>query len=85
MCFKRAGKVKALASKLQYGQSAVKCWHLPADVYLGNGLIDVARFSKAFVLQIEEHDVFGWGTGIPARSAWGPIYWAPDWAIVPRS
>jgi len=56
-----------------------------ADVYLGNGLIDVARFSKAFVLQIEEHDVFGWGRGIPARSAWGPIYWAPDWAIVPRS
>jgi len=56
-----------------------------ADVYLGNGLIDVARFSKAFLIQVEEHDVFGWGTGIPARSAWGPIYWAPDWAIVPRS
>jgi hypothetical protein len=55
-----------------------------ADVYLGNGLIDVARFSKAFVLQIEEHDVFGWGTGIPARSAWGPVYWAPNWAILPR-
>ena len=56
-----------------------------ADVYLGNGLIDVARFSDAFVIQFEEHDVFGWGTAIPARQHWGPCYWAPNWAILPRS
>ena len=32
-----------------------------ARVYVGNGSNDVARFRKAFIIHIREHDVFGWG------------------------
>ena len=55
-----------------------------ARVYLGDGLFDIARFSNAIVIHIEEHDVFGWGKGIPSRKDWGPFYWAPNWAILPE-
>lgn len=64
--------------------------HLPlnadtysVDVYLGNGIHDVARFSKAVTLRVLEHDVFGWGNKLPSVRWWGPVYWAPKWNIRP--
>ena len=49
--------------------------------YMGDGLIDVARFTRAFAIRVAENDVFGWGNSLPSRSAWGAMYWAPDWKI----
>ena len=52
-------------------------------VHVGNGIRDVARFSNAFTLRVQEHDVFGWGNSLPNVEAWGPMYWAPQWEIRP--
>jgi len=52
-------------------------------VYVGNGRIDVARFSNAFTIRVLDHDVFGWGNRLPSTADWGPIYWAPKWDIRP--
>jgi len=64
--------------------------HLPlnagtyfASVWIGNGMHDVARFSKAFTIGVREHDVFGWGNRLPSSQHWGPMYWAPKWDIRP--
>jgi hypothetical protein len=54
-----------------------------ARVHVGNGSHDVARFSKAFRIHIQEHDVFGWGNSLPGVDSWGPLYWAPRWKIIP--
>ena len=54
-----------------------------ARVYLGDGSRDVARFSDAVVLQVVEHDVFGWGNKLPPVRSWGSLYWAPEWSISP--
>jgi len=55
-----------------------------ARVYVGNGDLDVARFSKAVTLHIRENDVFGWGNSLPDAENWGPLYWAPRWNIRPN-
>lgn len=52
-----------------------------ATIHVGNGMNDIARFTRAFVINVREHDVFGWGNGLPPRSAWGPMYWTPAWNI----
>jgi lipopolysaccharide transport system ATP-binding protein len=52
-----------------------------AHVYLGNGVRDVARFTRAFAITVREHDVFGWGNSLPNKTEWGPVYWAPTWHI----
>ena len=52
-----------------------------AHVYIGNGMIDVARFTRGFAIRVQEHDVFGWGNRLPDKIAWGPMYWAPTWRI----
>ncbi len=52
-------------------------------VYIGSAGLDVARFTDAIVIEVLEHDVFGWGNSIPPASAWGPTYWAPNWNIKP--
>lgn len=54
-----------------------------ARVYVGDGVRDVARFSNAFVVQVIEHDVFGWGNKLPPVRSWGAVYWAPRWSIRP--
>lgn len=54
-----------------------------ASIWIGNGMRDVARFSKAFSLRVREHDVFGWGNSLPPPKSWGPMYWAPQWNIRP--
>lgn len=65
--------------------------HLPlnadtylVNVYVGNGIHDVARFSRAVTLRVLEHDVFGWGNRLPTVKSWGPMYWAPQWDIRPE-
>jgi lipopolysaccharide transport system ATP-binding protein len=55
------------------------------DVYVGNGVYDVARFGRAFALLVREHDVFGWGNSLPPARDWGSMYWAPQWDIRPLS
>lgn len=55
-----------------------------ATVYIGNGVVDIARFSKVMAISVGEHDVFGWGNGLPSAREWGPIYWAPKWDIRPE-
>ena len=52
-----------------------------AFLYIGNGTHDVARFSNAFSITVQEHDVFGWGNRLPGVEHWGPMYWAPKWEI----
>jgi lipopolysaccharide transport system ATP-binding protein len=52
-----------------------------AQIHFGNGMVDVARFSGAFKIKVAENDVFGWGNGLPPQSAWGSVYWAPNWHI----
>jgi len=54
-----------------------------ARVHVGNGLRDVARFSRAFIVEIEPHDVFGWGNSLPGSEHWGPMYWSPEWDVSP--
>ncbi len=54
-----------------------------ARVYLGDGIQDVARFQSAYLVEVEEHDVFGWGNRVPPPSSWGSMYWAPQWEIGP--
>lgn len=56
-----------------------------ATVFVGNGLNDLAQFSNAFSIHVREHDVFGWGNSLPRPEYWGPVYWAPQWAISPVS
>ena len=63
------------------GQLPLNAGSYFADVYLGNGSRDVARFTRAFSIKIREHDVFGWGNSLPPRTAWGHLYWAPTWHI----
>jgi hypothetical protein len=74
-----------------------KCWQITVDLgniclnagtyildaYFGDSQIESARFSNAFALTIDEHDVFGWGRALPAASDWGPFYWTPDWTVTP--
>src|SRR5437870_1140975 len=50
-----------------------------AHIYVGNAVSDYARFTRAFTIQMREHDVFGWGNPLPGREAWGSVYWAPNW------
>ena len=52
-------------------------------VYIGDGTFEVARFSDAFFLTIDEHDVFGWGNALPRVEHGGWMYWAPEWSIRP--
>lgn len=54
-----------------------------AHIYVGNAVSDYARFTRAFTIQVREHDVFGWGNPLPGGEAWGSVYWAPDWDICP--
>jgi lipopolysaccharide transport system ATP-binding protein len=42
-----------------------------------------ATFTKALTIIVLEHDVFGWGRGLPSPRWWGPLYWAPQWDIRP--
>lgn len=53
------------------------------SVWVGNGIRDVARFTKALTINVQEHDVFGWGNSLPKMKSWGPMYWAPQWEICP--
>ena len=52
-------------------------------VHIGCGGRDVAKFSNAFSLTVQEHDVFGWGKSLPGEKPWGSMYWAPQWNIRP--
>jgi lipopolysaccharide transport system ATP-binding protein len=54
-------------------------------VYVADGNHDIARFSNAQIIQFNEHDVFGWGNGLPAAEHWGHFYWAPDWQVDPAT
>ncbi len=56
-----------------------------ATVHIGNGERDIARFGDVLHLEVRPHDVFGWGNSIPERRHWGPMYWAPEWRIEPKS
>ncbi len=44
-----------------------------------------AEFIQAFTIHVFQHDVFGWGSGLPSPRWWGPMYWAPKWDIQPMS
>ena len=65
------------------GQLPLNAGTYYGTVYIGDRGVDVARFSKVFAINVGEHDVFGWGNGLPSIGAWGPMYWAPKWHISP--
>jgi lipopolysaccharide transport system ATP-binding protein len=50
-------------------------------LWFGNEHRDYARFTAAFGLEVIPSDPFGWGDQIPA--AWGHLYWAPTWRVLP--
>lgn len=52
-------------------------------VYVGDGIMDLAVFHRAFSVTISEYDVFGWGNSLPPLKSWGPFFWAPRWDIRP--
>jgi hypothetical protein len=51
------------------------------SLWFGNEHRDYARFTAAFRLEVIPSDPFGWGDQIPA--AWGHLYWAPKWRVLP--
>jgi lipopolysaccharide transport system ATP-binding protein len=63
------------------GRLPLNAGNYSANVYVGDGMHDVARFTRAFTIKVRENDVFGWGNSVPDRDAWGPMYWAPTWHI----
>ena len=65
------------------GRVPLNAGNYVAHIYVGNAVSDYARFSRAFTIQVREHDVFGWGNPLPGREAWGSVYWAPNWDIRP--
>ncbi len=54
-----------------------------ALVFVSNDVRSLARFRNAMTIRVLEHDVFGWGRGLPSPTYWGPMYWAPQWDIRP--
>jgi lipopolysaccharide transport system ATP-binding protein len=55
-----------------------------SNLYIGDGIRDVTKFSDAFSFHVLPNDVFGWGNELPNVNNWGPMYWAPKWDIRPQ-
>ncbi len=79
----RCGDSRRWVVRCEMGAIPLNAGTYTATIYVGNGIVDVAKFSDAFLIKVAEHDVFGWGNSLPGASSWGPMYWAPTWDIGP--
>ena len=77
------GPSRTWAIKCDLGRVPLNSGTYYTRVYVGDGNHDIARFSNAQTIHIDEHDVFGWGNGIPTAEHWGHFYWSPEWDIRP--
>jgi len=65
----------------EMGQLPLNSGRYYGSLWFGNEHRDYARFTAAFQLEVLASDPFGWGDQIPA--AWGHLYWAPTWRVLP--
>jgi lipopolysaccharide transport system ATP-binding protein len=80
-----AGSARRWTARCDLGRLPLNAGSYVARIHFGDGLNDIARFSSAFQLRVQEHDVFGWGNALPNLRSWGPVYWAPEWDIHPTT
>lgn len=66
------------------GQFPLNAGTYSSNLYVGDGIRDVAKFSDAFSFHVLPNDVFGWGNELPNINNWGAMYWAPKWDIHPE-
>jgi lipopolysaccharide transport system ATP-binding protein len=78
-----SGRSRNWRASCELGKLPLNAGSYYASVYVGNGIRDVARFSEALRIEVQEGDVFGQGVCLPSAEHNGPLFWAPNWDIRP--